>query len=292
MQNSAGAPGGADHSARTWEAQRASYSLPGHRPGTKHRQFAGMRVSWDPRSLRHAPLAMVSGSVEGFRPVRMIRSHGRTSVRVYIHMEAATSYRPLSRLELVFGLVYGAGVEIASVEELLGGYLDDFGYSVEAVRLSDAFPPMLGESGATDVPDATRRRQDQGDRLRERAGRNAAGRLAIFLIAGRRRHLNPTTRGARGSFAHCDGRRRFKSFDRCTGRDSSCSGYMRPKHCGCTTSPIAGVRSPRARLGHSRLGQSRTLSATNRTSMCRMGSRCARRSQRPTSSWTRGRMRP
>ncbi len=105
-------------------------------------------------------------------------------------MEAATSYRPLSRLELVFGLVYGAGVEIASVEELLGGYLDDFGYNVETVRLSDAFPVMLRESGPTDVPDATRRRQDLGDRLREHAGRNAAGRLAVFLMAGRRRRLD------------------------------------------------------------------------------------------------------
>jgi deoxycytidylate deaminase len=105
-------------------------------------------------------------------------------------MTAAASYRPLSRLELVFGLVYGAGVEIGPVEELLDGYLDDFGYHLESVRLSDAFPAMLGESGATDFPDATRRRQDQGDRLREHAGRDAAGRLAVFLMAGRRRRID------------------------------------------------------------------------------------------------------
>ncbi|MEA2424352.1 MAG: hypothetical protein QOH13_762 [Thermoleophilaceae bacterium] len=104
-------------------------------------------------------------------------------------MTAAASYRPLSRLELVFGLVYGAGVEIGRVEELLDGYLDDFGYRLESIRLSDAFPAMLGES-ATYFPDATRRRQDQGDRLREHAGRNAAGRLAVFLMAGRRRRLD------------------------------------------------------------------------------------------------------
>jgi deoxycytidylate deaminase len=105
-------------------------------------------------------------------------------------MGAAATYRPLSRLELVLGLVYGAGVEIAPVEELLRGYLDDFGYRLESVRLSDAFPAMLEERGPTDVPDATRRRQDQGDRLREHVGRDAAGRLAVFLMAGRRRRLD------------------------------------------------------------------------------------------------------
>jgi len=86
--------------------------------------------------------------------------------------------------------VYGAGVEIAPVEELLRGYFDDFGYRLETVRLSETFPAMLGASGPSDVPDATRRRQDLGDRLRERAGRNAAGRLAVFLMAGRRRRLD------------------------------------------------------------------------------------------------------
>jgi deoxycytidylate deaminase len=63
-------------------------------------------------------------------------------------------------------------------------------YRLETVRLSDAFPAMLEESGASDLPNATRRRQDQGDRLREHAGRNAAGRLAVFLMAGRRRRLD------------------------------------------------------------------------------------------------------
>lgn len=39
-------------------------------------------------------------------------------------------YVPIRRVELVFGLLYGAGVEVAPFEELLRDQLDDFGYEV------------------------------------------------------------------------------------------------------------------------------------------------------------------
>ena len=40
-------------------------------------------------------------------------------------------YVPIRRVELAFGLLYGAGVEIAPFEELLRDQLDDFGFEVE-----------------------------------------------------------------------------------------------------------------------------------------------------------------
>jgi hypothetical protein len=58
---------------------------------------------------------------------------------------APTSDTPIRRLELIFGLVYGAGVEVEPFEELLRSQLDDFGYWLGTIRLSEVFPRVLDE---------------------------------------------------------------------------------------------------------------------------------------------------
>lgn len=89
----------------------------------------------------------------------------------------------------MLGLVYGAGVEVDPVEELVRSELDDFGYQVETIHLSDFFPEVLSQAFSEDSPNATRRLQDMGDELRRRGGLDAIARLAVFLIAAHRQRL-------------------------------------------------------------------------------------------------------
>jgi hypothetical protein len=99
------------------------------------------------------------------------------------------AYVGVRRSELMIGLVYGAGVAVDPVEELLRSELDDFGYQVETVHLSDFFPTVLGEDFSSDSANATRRLQDMGDELRRLGGLDAIARLAVFLVAARRQRL-------------------------------------------------------------------------------------------------------
>lgn len=101
----------------------------------------------------------------------------------------APGYTVIGRLEVVFGVVYGAGVEAGPFEELLRSQLRDFGYRLEIIHLSDTFPMVLGEEFSEDSENATRRLQDMGDALRRRAGLSIIGRLAVLLIAQQRRAL-------------------------------------------------------------------------------------------------------
>ena len=99
-------------------------------------------------------------------------------------------------MELIFGLVYGAGAETETFERLLRESLRGYGYELRIVHLSDYFAPMLGKAEFhREVPDATRQLQDMGDKLRQETGRNdVAARLAVFLMASRRAQEGGTSR--------------------------------------------------------------------------------------------------
>lgn len=102
------------------------------------------------------------------------------------------SAQTVSRLELVIGLVYGAGVVVDPLQELLRDHLEPFGYQTKPLRFSDWFPTVVGAEHSKDSPSATRRLQNLGDTIRERTTDKAfIARLAVMLIADARSQLDP-----------------------------------------------------------------------------------------------------
>jgi deoxycytidylate deaminase len=103
----------------------------------------------------------------------------------------ATTSRPypsVDPLELVLGLVYGAGTESEPFERLLRDCLRRYGYELRTVHLSANFPVMFGKADfKREAPNAMRQLQDMGDRLREATReKEILGHLAAFLIASQR----------------------------------------------------------------------------------------------------------
>jgi cytidine deaminase len=105
-------------------------------------------------------------------------------------MAPSVRHTPVADAEIVLGLVYGAGTDTGLVNEVLEGALESWGYRLHPIRLSDAFPTLLGRNFTSETPDATRQLQDMGDELREKLGsKHALAQLAAYLIAEARRLL-------------------------------------------------------------------------------------------------------
>lgn len=95
----------------------------------------------------------------------------------------AKTYAPLAEEELVFGLVYGAGTEVDTVERLLEERLQHHGYEMRPIHLSNYFATVLGDGFKSESPQAVRELQGLGDELRNRSGRkDFLALLAAYLI--------------------------------------------------------------------------------------------------------------
>jgi cytidine deaminase len=106
-------------------------------------------------------------------------------------MPASVRHPPVADAEIVLGLVYGAGTDTTPVSDVLEAALDSWGYRLHPIRLSEAFPTILGKEFSSQNPDATRHLQDMGDELREKIdSKRALAQLAAYLIAEARRQLD------------------------------------------------------------------------------------------------------
>lgn len=106
-------------------------------------------------------------------------------------MAPSVRHPPVADAEIVLGLVYGAGTDTSPVHDVLEGALESWGYRLHPIRLSDAFPTLLGMGFNAKSPDATRELQNMGDDLRKKLGsKHALAQLAAYLIAEERRQLN------------------------------------------------------------------------------------------------------
>jgi deoxycytidylate deaminase len=113
----------------------------------------------------------------------------RTCVLVPRAPSNRANYPPIGPQEFVLGLVYGAGAETDLLEDQLAEGLRRYDYELRTVHLSDHFAAMLGVTDfERERPEAMRRLQDMGDRLRRRTSRDEIlAQLAVFLIARARR---------------------------------------------------------------------------------------------------------
>jgi len=103
-----------------------------------------------------------------------------------------TSFRQISANELVIGLVYGAGAETETFQQLLKESLHGYGYELRTIHLSNYFPLLLGnDTFQRENPEATRNLQNMGDALRDKTKLNdVVARLAVFLITGKRAYAD------------------------------------------------------------------------------------------------------
>ncbi len=106
-------------------------------------------------------------------------------------MAPSIRHPPLADAEIVLGLVYGAGTDTSPVNEVLKMELESWGYRLRPIRLSEAFPTLLGRDFSPESPDATRQLQNMGDELRKKLdNKHALAHLAAYLLAEERRQLD------------------------------------------------------------------------------------------------------